>query len=54
MQIKIWLRPKADGTMTLRIDEKYENLDTPRIHAWGQKLIRALSGNAREPSPIRN
>ena len=46
MKINIWLRPKADGTMTLRIDEKYENLDTPRIHAWGQKLISAIQAGA--------
>ena len=46
MQIKIWLRPQAGGSMTLRLDEKYERDDTPRIHAWGQKLIAAISAGA--------
>lgn len=42
MQIKIWIRPKADGTITLRIDPKHENYDTPKIHAWGHQLIQII------------
>ncbi len=45
MKITIWLRPTDGGrTTTLRLDSKYESLDTPFIQRMGRKLMDAIEG----------
>ena len=52
MKITIWIRPDQRGNierdMTMRVDTKYESLDTPVIQRYGRKLVDALEG-AGEP-----
>ena len=45
MKITIWIRPANEGRdMTLRLDTKYESLDTPVIQRYGNKLAAAIEG----------
>lgn len=47
MKITIWIRPSKNGKdMTLRLDTKYESLDTPTICRYGRKLADAIEGSA--------
>ena len=46
MKITIWIRPDATGTPTLRLDTKWESLDTPVIQRYGRKLMDAIEGTA--------
>lgn len=48
MKITVWIRPSADGTRSpvMRVDSKWESLDTPVIQRYGQKLMNALEGCA--------
>lgn len=44
MKITIWIRQKSDtnSTPVIRIEPKYENVDTPAIGRMGRKLLKAL------------
>ena len=47
MKITIWIRPSKNGKdITLRLDTKYESLDTPTISRYGRKLANAIEGTA--------
>lgn len=47
MKITTWIRPSKNGKdMTLRLDTKYESLDTPMIQRYGRKLANAIEGTA--------
>lgn len=47
MKITVWIRPSNNGKdMTLRLDTKYESLDTPMIQRYGRKLADAIEGTA--------
>lgn len=52
MKITVWIRPSKNGKdMTLRLDTKYESLDTPAIQRYGRKLANAIEGTAdKEPA----
>lgn len=43
MKITIWIRPGAnERDITLRLDTKYESLDTPMIQHFGRELANAI------------
>ena len=48
MKITVWIRPDFRGNierdLTMRLDYKYESLDTPVIQRYGRKLLDALEG----------
>lgn len=45
MKITIWIRPGAnERDITLRLDTKYESLDTPMIQRYGRRLADAIEG----------
>ena len=47
MKITIWIRPSKNGKdITLRLDTKYEDRDTPVIQRYGRKLADAIEGTA--------
>lgn len=47
MKITIWIRTAREGRdITLRLDTKYESLDTPMIQSYGRKLADAIEGTA--------
>lgn len=46
MKITVWIRPDERGTPTLRLDAKYESLDTPVVQRFGRKLANAIEGTA--------
>ena len=45
MKITIWIRPDRNGTPTLRLDTKWESLDTPVIQRYGMKLADAIESS---------
>lgn len=43
MKITVWIRPAREGReITLRLDTKYESLDTPIIQHFGRELANAI------------
>ena len=49
MKITVWIRPGAnERDITLRLDTKYEDRDTPLIQCYGRKLADAIKGTAGE------
>lgn len=47
VKITIWIRPDREGRdITLRLDTKYEDRDTPVIQRYGRKLANAIEGTA--------
>ena len=50
MKLTVWIRPDQRGNIdrdiTLRVDAKYESLDTPTIQRYGRKLVDAIEGTA--------
>lgn len=43
MKITVWIRPEDCGRdMSLRLDTKFESLDTPMIQRYGFKLADAI------------
>jgi len=48
MKIAIWIRTDEHGNIRIRTDSKYEDRDTPRICAVGNRLLNAIEGNREE------
>jgi len=46
MKITIWIRNNERGEPTLRTDTKYEDLDTPVIQRYGNKLVNAIESGS--------
>lgn len=52
MKNTVWIRPGAnERDITLRLDTKYENRDTPSIQFYGNRLLAALESMAEPASP---
>lgn len=48
MKIVIKIRRRDDRKLEMATDYKLENDDTPQVHAYGLRLVRALEGAGEE------
>lgn len=48
MKIIVRIRRRDNKRLVMEVDSKLENNDTPQVHAYGLKLLRALVGEEEQ------